>query len=213
MQTQLVTDDLAACENISAFASELSKTPGLADIMSYARSWYAWRVDGTWKLGPSKFVGYSRNSGSDYIKSHNKRDGRLTERALSRWFAEVAPGSPLFHEIFEALSEMFAQYGKTPNKRFRLHVPFSELETIADISRKTKRPEARNRITVNNEVCGGRPCIRGLRIRVSDILSLLAEGVERKQILSDYPYLEPEDIDAALEYAAQSLSHRIIRAA
>ncbi|MGE3913267.1 MAG: DUF433 domain-containing protein, partial [Chloroflexota bacterium] len=59
------------------------------------------------------------------------------------------------------------------------------------------------RITVNPEQCGGRPCIRGLRIRVKDVLDLLAAGVGRPEILADYPYLEDADITAVLEYAAQ----------
>ena len=57
-----------------------------------------------------------------------------------------------------------------------------------------------DRITVDPEQCGGRPCIRGMRMRVKDILDLLAAGVGQEIILKDYPYLEPEDIQAALEF-------------
>ncbi len=67
------------------------------------------------------------------------------------------------------------------------------------------------RITTDAEVCGGRPCIRGMRIRVSDVLGLLAGGMTRAAVLKDYPYLEAADIDAALAYAAGSASHRVIR--
>lgn len=59
-----------------------------------------------------------------------------------------------------------------------------------------------HRITINPEQNGGRPSIRGMRIRVTDVLELLASGASREEILDDYPYLEPEDITAALEYAA-----------
>jgi len=59
------------------------------------------------------------------------------------------------------------------------------------------------RITVEPEKCGGRPCIRGLRIRVTDILGMLAAGVSHDEILRDFPYLEPDDIKAALAYAAK----------
>jgi len=69
------------------------------------------------------------------------------------------------------------------------------------------------RITVSPEICGGRPTIRGLRIRVTDILDMLAAGAERAEILRDYPYLEDEDITAALEYAARQSDHPIIRTA
>lgn len=70
-----------------------------------------------------------------------------------------------------------------------------------------------NRITIDPEVCGGRPCIRGLRIRVRDILDMLAGGATREEIVADYPYLEDEDITAALEFAARATDHAVIAAA
>lgn len=70
-----------------------------------------------------------------------------------------------------------------------------------------------HRITINPHQCGGRPCIRGLRIRVRDVLDLLAAGVSRQAILEDYPYLEEDDITAALEYAAQQTDHPVLRVA
>lgn len=66
------------------------------------------------------------------------------------------------------------------------------------------------RITVDPGVCGGKPCIRGMRIRVSDVLDLLASGATREEILADYPYLEDEDISAALEFAARQSDRSII---
>jgi uncharacterized protein (DUF433 family) len=59
-----------------------------------------------------------------------------------------------------------------------------------------------DRITMNPDVCDGRPCLRGLRIRVKDVLDLLAAGATRAEILADYPYVEGEDITAVLEFAA-----------
>ncbi|MGC1951630.1 MAG: DUF433 domain-containing protein [Gammaproteobacteria bacterium] len=70
-----------------------------------------------------------------------------------------------------------------------------------------------HRITVAPEHCGGRPCIRGLRVRVTDILDLLAAGASRDEILADYPYLEPEDITAALEFASRNSDHPVLRSA
>ena len=58
--------------------------------------------------------------------------------------------------------------------------------------------------------CGGRPCIRGQRIRVIDVLELLAAGESQEQILEDYPYLETEDIKASLLYAAQRMNLRSV---
>ena len=69
------------------------------------------------------------------------------------------------------------------------------------------------RITVETDKCGGRPCIRHLRIRVSDILDLLACNIDRAEILADYPYLEAEDITAVLIYAAHQFDHPILQAA
>jgi uncharacterized protein (DUF433 family) len=63
------------------------------------------------------------------------------------------------------------------------------------------------RITTEPGKCGGKPCIRGMRIRVTDVLELLANNVSREQILIDYPDLEPEDIQASLRFAAQRANH------
>lgn len=70
----------------------------------------------------------------------------------------------------------------------------------------------KERITINPEQCGGRPCIRGLRIRVIDVLDLLAAGLNQEQILIELPDLEKEDIEAALKYARSKIDHPIIAA-
>lgn len=70
----------------------------------------------------------------------------------------------------------------------------------------------KERITVNLEQCGGRPCIRGMRIRVADILQLLASGLTQDKILEEFPDLVPEDVEAALLYAQSKLDHPIIAA-
>lgn len=64
-----------------------------------------------------------------------------------------------------------------------------------------------SRITTEPDKCGGRPCIRGMRIRVTDVLDMLAAGMSVAQILEDYPDLEDEDIKACLHYAARWLDH------
>jgi uncharacterized protein (DUF433 family) len=69
------------------------------------------------------------------------------------------------------------------------------------------------RITFNSNQCGGRPCIRGMRIRAKDVLDLLAAGVPESEILTDFPYLEADDIRACLEFAAQEMDHPILVAA
>jgi uncharacterized protein (DUF433 family) len=69
------------------------------------------------------------------------------------------------------------------------------------------------RISVDPNVCGGRPCIRGTRMRVSDIVEMIASGAEKDVILADYPYLSADDITAALLYAARAVDHRVLTAA
>jgi uncharacterized protein (DUF433 family) len=70
--------------------------------------------------------------------------------------------------------------------------------------------ERLNRITVEAGKCGGRPCIRGHRIPVTDLLELLAAGASYEEILADYPFLEREDILAALDYAAHQTDHVVL---
>ena len=74
-------------------------------------------------------------------------------------------------------------------------------------------PNLLNRITFNPQQCGGRPCVRGMRIRVSDVLDLLAAGASREEIIADYPYLESDDITAVLQYAARQSDHLVLLAA
>jgi uncharacterized protein (DUF433 family) len=71
--------------------------------------------------------------------------------------------------------------------------------------------ERLKRITIDAGQCGGRPCIRGLRIRVSDILDLLAAGASFEEVLADYSFLEREDILAASEYAARQTDHVVLQ--
>ena len=66
------------------------------------------------------------------------------------------------------------------------------------------------RITFNPNQCGGRPCIRGMRIRVKDVLDLVAAGLPESEILADFPDLEADDIKASLEYAAAQLDHPVL---
>jgi len=69
-----------------------------------------------------------------------------------------------------------------------------------------------SRITVEAGKCGGRPCIRGYRLRVKDVLELLAQGASWAEILVDHPFLEPDDIRACLEFAAAQNDHVILHA-
>jgi uncharacterized protein (DUF433 family) len=70
-----------------------------------------------------------------------------------------------------------------------------------------------SRISTNKELCGGKPCIRGMRIRVSDVLDLLANGLSLEQVLEEFPELEAVDIKAVLVYASAKVNHTVIHAA
>lgn len=68
------------------------------------------------------------------------------------------------------------------------------------------------RITLNGKQCGGRPCVRGMRIRVVDVLDLLANGLSAEQVLDELPDLEREDVQACLAYASRHLDHPVVAA-
>jgi uncharacterized protein (DUF433 family) len=72
--------------------------------------------------------------------------------------------------------------------------------------------DLKKRITVNPKQCGGRPCIRGMRIRVTDVLDLFAAGLGAEQILEEMPDLEMEDLQAVFEYAADKLDYPVLTA-
>jgi uncharacterized protein (DUF433 family) len=69
------------------------------------------------------------------------------------------------------------------------------------------------RVVSDAAICGGRPTIKGTRIRVSDVLEMLAAGMTADEIVIDYPEMTADDVRAAAFYAARSLSHPVIRAA
>jgi uncharacterized protein (DUF433 family) len=72
--------------------------------------------------------------------------------------------------------------------------------------------ELMDRITVNPDQCGGRPCVRGMRIRVIDVLDLLAAGLSAEQVVEELPDLEPEDVVACLRFASRRLDHPVLAA-
>jgi predicted nuclease of predicted toxin-antitoxin system/uncharacterized protein (DUF433 family) len=72
--------------------------------------------------------------------------------------------------------------------------------------------ELMDRITVNPQQCGGRPCVRGMRIRVIDVLDLLAAGLSPAQVVEELPDLESADISACLRFASRRLDHPILAA-
>lgn len=199
--------------NIRSFVRELRSDAALQSALGHIHAWYALRVaDGEWIFGPSKFVGYPDNTAQEYLGTYkDKGDGRQTERALSAWFKPVDVNSRLGRELLDALTNFLAAWDRVPRRGVRIAVVSS------DDDEPLKRADVNEtlfaRIATDPRICGGRPCIRGTRMRVSDVVDMLAHGATRQEILEDYPYLADEDITAALAYAARATDHRVIQAA
>src|SRR5204863_2484780 len=90
--------------------------------------------------------------------------------------------------------------------------PRPAIDSGVSCHRGRAMPALAERITVSPEQCGGRPCVRGLRIRVTDVLDLLASGLSPEQVLEELPDLEADDISACLRFASRRLDHPIVAA-
>ncbi len=196
-------------ENVVRYQQDLEGHSDLIARMSRHPAWYAVRAeDGRWLFGPSKFVGYVGNTAEQYLSSYDRRDGGETERTLDDWFEPVTwsrlldeNSNPSFGIFFLAtarsrIDENASALPESARRRSQRYHPCRARDALSD------------RITANPEICGGRPCIRGTRVRVSDILDMISEGVSADEIVHDYPYLERADVAAALAYAARAVDHR-----
>jgi len=217
-QRKTVVSSLSeAIENIENYGRELAKTKALQKRIGMHPAWYAIKNDaGEWVFGPSKFIGYAANSAEHYLKTYDRTDGKETEPVLQAWFEPVAEGSAEAEELKSAFRKFAARFGKFPNKRWRVSVAKGVLDSGVP-ARRAKRggplPAPFERIAADPAICGGKPTIRGTRMRVSDIVDMIAEGASPEEILEDFPYLARDDIQAALKYAARALDHALIRAA
>ena len=210
--THVLVDSLdKVIENIARYHKEVGRERRLVGRMKMVRAWYADREnDGKWLFGPSKFVGYASCTAEAYLSKTEKLDTYRSEAVLREWFDIVPSASPLEAELADALRKFLNAYGHSgPRKNAWICVPKYFLVDSADsVSRAGTR-----RIHIDPAICGGRPHIRGTRVRVSDILDLLASGVFPADILANYPYLSETDLKAALAYGAAATSHRVILAA
>jgi uncharacterized protein (DUF433 family) len=212
----LVPDFRHVAENIKRYQDDLAANDGLVARMSRHPAWYALRgEDGRWLFGPSKFVGYAGITAKRYLAPYDRTDGRETERVLTEWFQTVDLNSVLGRELESQFRDFFSRYGKVPHKLRRINVAKGQFGAeVSDRPRAALPSKAlADRISVDPEICGGRPCIRGTRVRVSDILDMISHDVSPDEIVRDYPYLDRADIAAALAYAAQAVDHRVVKAA
>ena len=217
---KLVDSAAQAVENIRRYQDEIRKSAKLVRRMPYVRGWYAVESnDGTWLFAPSKFIGYVGLTAETYVTmsartyepAADRLDGKKTESVLQHWFEP-----PMHHadELERALRSFLKtpRFGRTvePNKLARISVL---KEAVAHTVAARPAPGSGDRIRIDQAICGGRPHIAGTRVRVSDILDMLASGASQQDILADYPYLKDADLRAALAFGAAASGHRIIRAA
>ena len=216
LPVKMVTSLTEAIENINIYQEALRQDAKIRDRVSKVWSWYAFKdkKSGSWKFGPSKFIGYRDPNSERYLAESGKNgdfDGRITERTLAEWFTIPEPGSRLERELVDALREFLAGYGKAPGARARINVPLENVPL-------TNRPavgsdDLLTRVSSDPTICGGRPCIKGTRMRVADIVEAIAHGASQKELLADFDYLTADDIAAALLYAARATEHRVVRTA
>ncbi len=193
---KLASDVSEVAKNVGIYNAAV-ESGRLRTIIAYVRHWYAIKeVDGTWSFGPSKFIGYSGITSEIYQKKHEQLDGRVAESALKDWFVELPIGGALETALRQELRRFIARHGKSLNQLARIHVLKSDAPPMAANQKVTSGETWR--ITSSPEILAGKPCIRGIRIRVADILEMLAHGASREEILADYPYLEDADITASL---------------
>lgn len=215
----LITSLAEAEKHIRQYGRELRNSVKMQRRVANHRSWYALRSgSNSWVFAPSKFVGYRFASAAEYLAEAGRdgdRDGKQTERVLMEWFHPVDPDSPRGRELNDALREFLADFGK-PNKVARVNLAKEQLEASVGgrtTGRSVDNTGISDRISFDPRICGGRPCIKGTRMRVADIVAMLADGATKEEILQDFDYLAEADIDAALRYAAGASDHPVIRTA
>jgi uncharacterized protein (DUF433 family) len=211
---RLVSSFEQVAKNIGAFADEVAKSPALQSRLGHVHVWYALRVEGgNWTFGPSKFVGYSNNTAREYLRTYKEQaDGGETEQVLSTLSAPVDPASARGRELAAALETFLSQWGRRARRDHRIRVVAEQAEP-AIIQRRTSDDALLARISSDPRICGGRPCIRGTRMRVVDIVEAIASGATAEELLRDFDYLSADDIAAALLYVARLADHRVVQTA
>ncbi len=216
MKPRTVTSPDQVIENIYRFQNVVWQRRQVQDRVARVWSWYAYKDDksGAWKFAPGKFIGYRDANAENYLAvtaTAAEYDGRIVERVLGEWFRTPERGSRLERELMEALRGFLAGFGKAPGKRARIAVLITNVAAMTRPSLDVD--DLFSRVTSDPSICGGRPCIKGTRMRVVDIVEAIAHGAKREELLADFDYLTDDDITAALLYAARATGHRIVRTA
>ena len=213
MQQKLVSTPEQAATNVRRFAEEVGKSPDLQAKLGHVHAWYAVRIaNDRWAFGSSKFVGYQDNTAKRYQQSYqDNADGRETEKALEPLSREVDESSRVGRELKSALEDFLSQWNRKPRSGARIRIVAEAVE-IAGLKR-TSDAALLDRISSDPNVCGGRPCIKGTRMRVADIMEALAHGATQEELLRDFDYISADDIAAALLYSARASDHRVVQTA
>lgn len=202
-------------DNVVRFEREVR---GSSDLLTRTRGFHGWcaleSADGTWSFAPSTFVGYAQTTAADYLEDarNGDRDYRRAEKVLEEWFEVVPPGTPRGDQLAAALRVFIKSLNPKysgPRKDARIWVLRQGVACGGDAAIGPE-PPLHDRIHVDASICGGRPHIRGTRVRVCDILDLLAGGAAPSDVLADYPYLTEADLRAALGFGAAASRHRIV---
>jgi len=216
MKMETVASIDQAIENIEHYQKAIEENADIQARVARVWSWYAVRDEASsrWKFAPSKFIGYRDADARKYLAESGfdgELDGRITERVLAEWFDSPPRDSQLERELVDALRAFLARFGKAPGARARINIPRESLPITR--RRPIDADNLLERISSNPTICGGRPCIKGTRMRVADIVEALAHGASQQELLADFDYLTAEDIAAALLYAARATEHRVVRTA
>ena len=202
-----------AAANIRRFADEIEHSPRMQSRLARVHDWYALRVGPKrWAFGPSQFVGRRDNTIKKYFET--RHEGPVgSERALAPLSTAVDAGSRLEREVISALEEFLARWDRKPRQPCKIRIVSEDEPELTLAPRPTNDQALLARISSDPRICGGRPCIKGTRMRVVDIVEALARGASVDQLLRDFDYLTADDIAAALLYSARASDHRVVQTA
>ena len=209
-----VTTPKQVTDNIRAYQRHVGTSRELQARLGKTLRWYAIRDGHHWLFAPSKFVGYVGMTAEIYLGNYNTTmDGRESELVLQTLFDPVERDTALYRELYAALETYLAQFSVRVSRRAADFRIAPETDSVKDSARRVSGGNHLDRVVSDPGICGGRPRIRGTRVRVVDIMEMLADGMSHADVLADFPYLAGEDIAAALSYSARAVDHAIIRAA
>ncbi len=214
MSSPIIATRSEATDNIRRFKEELHAAPGLQNRLGTFKVWYVFSQGEELVFAPSKFIGRRNNTAAAHLKESGgsgKRHGNDGKAILDQWFVDVSPTSVRHRNLLAALTAVYSAFGKVPNAGTHFRIPTEEADDPLRLPNTAAPPE--QWIVHDLAICSGKPTLKGTRIRVADVLQMLAGGDSAETILTDYPSLQRAHIDAALGYAARAIDHRVIRAA